>query len=102
MHGISVPEITSELAQNIINRMCSSAAGAVKQQCRREYGFSDGEKLRATDLIMLPASDPEGLPTNNLATERNLSQFDGEAKVARSRNRRFKAENIRNNIVIQN
>ena len=36
MHGISVPEITSELAQNIINRICSSAAAAVKQQCGRE------------------------------------------------------------------
>ena len=35
MHGISVPEITSELAQNIINRMCSSPAAAVKQQWKR-------------------------------------------------------------------
>ena len=41
MHGIFVPEITSELPQNIINRMCSSAAAAVKQQCGTEYGFSD-------------------------------------------------------------
>ena len=84
MHPIFVPEITSELAQNIINRMCSSAAAAVKQKCGREYGFSDGEKLRATDLSMLSASDLEGLPTNNLAAERNLSQFDREVKAARS------------------
>ena len=27
-HGNSVPEITSELAKNIINRMCSSATGS--------------------------------------------------------------------------
>ena len=27
--------------------MCSSAAAAMNQQCGREYGFSDGEKLRA-------------------------------------------------------
>ena len=85
MHPIFVPEITSELAQNIINRMCSSAAAAVKQQCGRRYGFSDGEK-RPTDLNMLSASDLEGLPTINLAAERDLSQFDREAKVARSQN----------------
>ena len=66
----------------------------------REYGFSDGEKLRATDLSMLSASDLEGPPTNNLATEKDLSQFDREAKVARSRNRRFKAKIIRNNMVL--
>ena len=56
----------------------------MKQQCEREYDFSDGEKLRATDFSMLPTSDLEGLPTNNLATKRDLSQFDGEPKVARS------------------
>lgn len=83
-HVISVPEITSALAQNIINRTCSSTAAAVKQQCEREYGFSDGEKLRAIDLSMISASDLKGLPTNNLATERGLSQFYREAKVTRS------------------
>ena len=72
MHGISVPEITSELAQNIINRMCSSAAAAVKQKCGREYGFSDGEKLRATDLSMLSASDLEGLPTDDLQGNKGI------------------------------
>ena len=53
MHDISVPEITSDMTQNI-NRRCSSAAAAVKQQCGREYGFSDGEKLRGrTSLCYL-------------------------------------------------
>ena len=79
--------------------MSSSAAAALKQQCGREYGFSDGEKLRATDLSMLLVSDLEGLTTNNLATERDFSQFYREAKVARSPNRWFKAKNIRNNMV---
>ena len=79
--------------------MSSSAAAALKQQCGREYGFSDGEKLRATDLSMLLVSDLEGLTTNNLATERDFSQFDREAKVARSPNRWFKAKNIRNNML---
>ena len=57
MYGISVPEVTSELAQNIINRTCSSAPAAMNQQCGREYGFSDGETLRATDLSVLSVSD---------------------------------------------
>ena len=41
----------------------------------------------------------EGLPTN-LVTERDLSRFDREAQVAKSKNRRFKAKNIRNNMVL--
>ena len=44
----------------------------MKQLCEREYGLSDGEKLRAADLSMLSASDLEGLPTSNLATKRNF------------------------------
>ena len=87
MHGISVPEKTNELIENMINSMCSSAAATLKQQCGREYRFSDGEKSRATELSMLAVSDLEGLITNKLATERDLSQFDREAKVARSPNR---------------
>lgn len=79
--------------------MCISAAAAVKLQCGREYGFSNAEK-RATDLSTLDADALEGLPTNNLVTERDLSRFDREAQVAKSRNRRFKAKNIRNNMVL--
>ena len=79
--------------------MCISAAPAVKLKCRRQYGFSDAEK-GATDLSTLAANELEGLPTNNLVTERDLSRFDREAQVAKSRNRRFKAKNIRNNMVL--
>ena len=50
--------------------MCSSFTAPVKQQWGREYGFSDGERLRATNLSMLSASDLEGLPTKNLAPEK--------------------------------
>ena len=76
-----------------------SAASAVKLQCGREYGFGD-DKARATDFSLLNDSDLEGLPTNNLIAERDLSRFDREANVAKSRNRRFKAKNIRNNMVL--
>ena len=49
---------------------------------------------------MLSANDLEGQLTNNLAREKDFSQFDREAKVARSQNRRFKAKHIRNNKVL--
>ena len=53
--------------------MCVSAAKAVKLQCGREYGFADqGEKQRATDLSKLKRQELEGLPTENLITERFL------------------------------
>ena len=79
--------------------MCTSAASAVKLQCGREYGFGD-DKARATNLSLLNDSDLEGLPTNNLIAERDLSRFDRKANVAKSRNRRFNAKNIRNDMVL--
>ena len=95
IHGMSTPALSSDLSRRTVNKMCISAAAAVKLQCGREYGFSDAEK-RATDLSTLAANELEGLPTNNLVTER----FDREAKVAKTRNRWFKAKNIRNNMVL--
>ena len=52
-----------------------SAASAVKLQCRHEYGFRD-DKARATGLSLLNDSDLEGLATNNLIAERDLSRLD--------------------------
>ena len=95
IHGMSTPALSSDLSRRTVNKMCISAAAAVKLQCGREYGFSDAEK-RATDLSTLAANELEGLPTNNLVTER----FDREAQVAKTRNRWFKAKNIRNNMVL--
>ena len=101
IHGIPNPTLTSEISQTIVNEMCISAAAAIKLQCAREYGFSDeDEKLRTTDLSVLTNEELEGLPTNNLITERDLSRFDREARVSKCRNRRFKAKNIRNNMVL--
>ena len=94
---MSTPTLSSDLSKRIVDKMCISAAAAVKLQCGRKYRFSDSEK-RATDLSTLPANELEGLPTNNLVTERDLSRFDREAQVAKSRNRRFKAKNIRSTV----
>ena len=68
--------------------MCTSAASAVKLQCGREY------TLRAADVSLLNDSDLEGLPTNNLIAERDLSKSDRETNFEKSRKRRFKAKNI--------
>ena len=73
--------------------LCSRSNGG------RECGFSEAEK-RATDLSTLAANELEGLPTNNLVTERNLSRFDRDVQVGKGRNRRFKAKNVRNNMVL--
>ena len=56
--------------------MCSSDAAAVKQQCGREYGFSDGEKLRVTDLNMLSASDLEGLRSQSSKKSKQTVQSE--------------------------
>ncbi|KAG1667875.1 Cyclin-A2 [Nymphon striatum] len=99
IHGMPTPTLSNNLSTKIIEMMCATAASAVKLQCGREYGFSE-VKLRATDLSLLSEKDLEGLPTNNLVTERDFSRFDREARVAKSRNRRFKAKNIQNNMVL--
>ncbi|XP_066936520.1 uncharacterized protein [Clytia hemisphaerica] len=99
IHGMSEPLMSNDLEKQIIGRMCLSAAGAVHRQCGREYGFSS-EPFRATDLSKLTIDQRKDLPTNNCISERDLSRFDEEAVVARSRNRRFKAKNIRNNMVL--
>ena len=99
VHGMSTPTLSSDLSKRIVDKMCISAATEVKIQYRREYGFSDAEK-RATDLSTLAANDLEVLPTNNLVTKRDLSRYDREAQVAKSRNRWFKVTNIQNNMVL--
>ena len=99
-HRLPIPTLSSEVSKKITDMMCISAAAAVKLQCGREYGFSTGKELRATDLSSLAPEQLVGLPTNNLVAERDLSKFDREARVAKSRNRRFRAKNIRNNMML--
>ncbi|KAG1673895.1 [3-methyl-2-oxobutanoate dehydrogenase [lipoamide]] kinase, mitochondrial [Nymphon striatum] len=99
IHSMPTPTLSNNLSTKIIEMMCATAASAVKLQCGREYGFSE-VKLRATDLSLLSEKDLEGLPTNNLVAERDFSRYDREARVAKSRNRRFKAKNIQNNMVL--
>ena len=85
IHRMSVPTLSTEASRKIINMMCLSAATAIKLQCGREYGFSDGEKLRVTDLSSLTGQELNDLPTNNIISECDLSRFDRETRVAKSR-----------------
>lgn len=59
---MSVSKLSSETLRKIID-MCHSAAAApaIKLQCG--YGFSDGGKIRATDLSSLTAQELNDLPT---------------------------------------
>ena len=71
--------------------MCTSAASAVKLQCRREYRFGD-DKTRATDLSLLNDSDLEGLSTNNFIAERDLSRFDREVKCCKKQKQKIQGQ----------
>ena len=95
------PTLTTDLSQEVIKRLCMATAEAIKLQCGREYGFSDlSGKERATNLATLTIEQLQHLPTNNCISERDLAKFDREASGARSRNRKFKAKAIRNNMVL--
>ena len=85
-----VPEHSCELEKLIIQKLCLSAAAV------REY-FPDGDLTdeRATNIS---EEKKTGLPTNNLIPERDFSVFDRLSRIAKQRNRKFKATNIRNDM----
>ena len=98
---MTVPEVTADVEKEIINLMCTAAAETILRQCGKEYGFSkDQYPLGATDLSTLTSQELDGLPTNNCISERDLSRFDSEDRVSRCRNRKFKAKNIRSNMLL--
>ena len=82
--------------------MCKAAADGIKLQCGREYGFAYAHQmLRATDISSMAESQLQGLPTNNLAAERNLAIFDKRAaKASKSRNKKFTGVSIRNDLCL--
>lgn len=64
--------------------MYISAVSAIKLQCGREYGFSEDEKLRDTDLLSLSAEELNAFPTNNIISDHDLSRFDRISRVAKN------------------
>ena len=62
--------------------MCIDAADGITLQCRKEQGFSKSD-ARATQLDKLALNELSGLPTKNLDTDRNLSNFSRLSQVAK-------------------
>ena len=66
-----------------------------------KYGFAAESSTRATDLSVLTKEQLCGLPIGNLKCERNLSIFNTRAeKGAKSRNQKFTAKSIRNDVML--
>jgi hypothetical protein len=99
---LQAPKISTNMETKILNRMCQHAATTIKLQCGREYGFSDptDHSRAATKLHLLTDEELDDLPTNNLECERDLSYFSKCSEVAKYRNPKFKAKQIRSNCTL--
>ena len=81
--------------------MCKNAADGILMQCGREYGFSQDNSLRPTDITTVNIEDLKLLPCNNLKAERNLAEFDRRvSNVTKYRNFKYTSKSIRNNVIL--
>ena len=83
--------------------MSMDAAETIDRQCGWEYGFGNhkNQELRATAIYKLPLALWKELnDTNNITAEWNLSVFDRKSVVAKTRNYKFKAKGIQNDMVL--
>ena len=106
-YSFQLDEPESPIELYLLGEMCTQAGKDLAKQRGREYGFSDASTTdsdpRATELHKLQPSDLEGLPTNNLECERDLSKFDKLARrSAASSNRKFTAKGMRNDMTLNN
>ena len=100
---INVLKPTSELCCKILNKMCLHAAKVFDRQTSRKYGFGKFNLLntpRAAELNLLTNEELDGLPTNNLNSEKHLAGFGKRVAVAKFRNQRFTAKGIRNDCAL--
>ena len=98
-----VEEPITELEKQILKKISMDAAETTDGQCGREYGFGNykDHELRATAIYKLPSALRKELnDTNNIIAERNLSVFDRKLVVAKTRNYKFKAKGIRNDMAV--
>ena len=101
MRHVPVNQPTSELGLKLMKLFCIEAAEGIMLQCGSEYGFSIQSSSRATDISKLEKNELQGLPTENLKCERNLSVFDNRSgKVGKSRNKKFTGKSIRNDVML--
>ena len=98
---IVVSPPTNETETLLLESMCLNAFKSMMLQCGREYGFANkNEPARATQLNLLTAEELAQLPTNNIPSEGIFSVFDRKAVAAKSRNHKFKAKSIRNDMTL--
>ena len=98
-----VEEPITELEKQILKKISMDAAETTDGQCGQESGFRNykDQELRATAIYKLPSALRKELnDTNNIIAERNLSVFDRKLVVAKTRNYKFKAKGIRNDMVL--
>ena len=99
---IDVQTPSSELEVQLLKEMCHHAARTIELQCGRKYGFGShkDDKVRATEIFKLAMVERRDLETNNIICEHGLGIFDHRAVVAKSRNRKFKAKSLRDDMVL--
>ena len=99
-----VEEPITELEKQILKKISMDAAETTDGQCGQESGFRNykDQELRATAIYKLPSALRKELnDTNNIIAERNHSVFDRNSVVAKTRNYKFKAKGIRNDMILQ-
>lgn len=72
---LPLPPLTT-VQKNIIKLMAQGMADCLATQRGREYGFSQENTQRATNIFELNDEDLEGVPTTNLDCERDLAIMD--------------------------
>ena len=101
---LTVNTPSSDMDKALLNEMCHDAAKCIDLQCGREYGFGNhadvNDPPRATQIYKLTPAEMDGLETNNILAERKLGVFDIKALCAKSRNYKFKAKSLRDNMVL--
>ena len=80
---VQVTQPTTDVAQQLLKKMCEDAAAVLDRQAGREYGFGVGvdETPRATQLHLLPPDERAGLPTNNIDLNTILLLLEKEAQL---------------------
>ena len=99
---IIIEEPTSEVEISLLKQMCCDAAKTIELQCGREYGIGEYTQLpqRAPQICNLSNEERKDLETSNLICERELGVFDHRSHVAKTRNHKFKAKSLRNDMVL--
>ena len=91
--SFKVDEPDSVLTKHILEEFCKQAAIDLITQRGREYGFTEHEKSRATNINEIPKEQVDYMPVNILDCERDLVKFNQLAKrSAMCSSKKFKAK----------